>query len=223
VREFLSGIPKRLRKSVKAVCCDMYEGYIGAAGEVFGKKVAVVADRFHVAGLYRKSFETLRRQEMKRLKTKLSGKEYKKLKGAMRALRKKNSELRSDGREVLRRLFRYSPILKTAYELCEELTYIFNRRISKDKAKKEIGIWAELVRLFGMSCFESFLSTSEKRIEEIADYFTGRLTGGFVEGLNNKIRVIKRRCYGIFNVRHLFQRIFIDLEGYSLFGCRSKI
>ncbi|HAO19487.1 MAG TPA: hypothetical protein DCQ37_02690 [Desulfobacteraceae bacterium] len=40
--------------------------------------------------------------------------------------------------------------------------------------------------------------------------------------LNNKIRVIKRRCYGIFNVRHLFQRIFIDMEGYSLFGCRGE-
>ncbi|MCP4397169.1 MAG: transposase [bacterium] len=26
---------------------------------------------------------------------------------------------------------------------------------------------------------------------------------GFVEGLNNKIKVIKRRCYGIFNVNHL--------------------
>ena len=63
-------------------------------------------------------------------------KEYKKLKGAMWALRKKNSELRSDEREVLRRLFIYSPMLKTAYELCEELTYIFNRMISKDKAKK---------------------------------------------------------------------------------------
>ncbi len=75
VRKFLSDIPKRLRESVRAVCCDMYEGYIGATGEVFGKKVAVVADRFHVAGLYGKSSETLRKQEMKRLKTELPEKE----------------------------------------------------------------------------------------------------------------------------------------------------
>lgn len=60
-------------------------------------------------------------------------------------------------------------------------------------------------------------------MEEITDYFIGRQTGGFAEGLNNKIRVIKRRCYGIFNVKHLFQRIFIDIEGYSLFGCRGEI
>jgi len=58
-----------------------------------------------------------------------------------------------------------------------------------------------------MNLSESFLSTSEKHTEEITDYFSGRLTGGFAEGLNNKIMVIRRRCYGIFDVRHLFQRI----------------
>jgi transposase len=141
----------------------------------------------------------------------------------MRALRKNESEPGSDESEVLRKLFRHSPLLKTAYELCGELTYIFNRRISEDKAEREIGIWSEVVRLFGMNLSESFLSASEKYMEEITDYFSGRLTGGFAEGLNSKIRVIKRRCYGIFNVRHLFQRIFIDTEGYSLFGCRGKI
>lgn len=223
VKKFLSCIPKRLQKSIKAVCCDMYEGYISAVKEVFGKKVAVIADRFHIAELYRKDFDTLRKQELKRLKKKLPEKEYKKLKGAMWALRKNESELRSDEREVLIRLFRQSPVLKTAYELREELTYIFNRMISKDKAKKEIGIWAGVVRLFGMNLFESFLSTLEKHTEEITNYFTGRLTSGFAEGLNNKIKVIKRRCYGIFNVNHLFQRIFIDMEGYSLFGCRAEI
>lgn len=223
VRKFLSGIPHRLRKSVKAICCDMYEGYIGAAREVFGKKAAIVADRFHVAKLYRKDMEVLRKHEMKRLKKQLPEKEYKKLKGVMWALRKKRHELRSDEREVLRKLFIYSPLLNAAYELCDELTYIFNRMISKDKAKKEIRIWAEVVRLSGISYSETFLSTLEKYIEEITNYFSERLTSGFVEGLNNKIKVIKRRSYGIFNINHLFQRIFIDTEGYSLFGCHSEI
>jgi transposase len=223
VKDFLSEIPRRLRKGVRVVCCDMYEGYINAAGEASGKKVTIAADRFHVAELYRKDFGSLRKQEMNRPKKKLPEKEYKKLKGAMRALRKKNSDLRSDGREVLRILFRHSPLLKAGYELCDDLTYIFNRLISKQKAGKEIGIWAESVRLNGLNCFKNFLSTSEKRMEEISNYFTERRTGGFVEGLNNKIEVIRRRCYGIFNVQHLFQRIFIDTEGYSLFGYHSKI
>ena len=223
VNNFLSEIPERLKKRIRVVCCDMYDGYINAVREVPGKKAVVVADRFHVAKLYRKDSEGLRKQEMKRLKNELPEKEYKKLKGAMWALRKKGSELRSDEWEVLRKVFRHSPLLKTAYELCDELTYISERRISKKKAEKEIGIWSGLVRLNKLNCFKNFLQTLEKRMEEISDYFTERRTSGFAEGLNNKIKVIKRRCYGIFNIKHLFQRIFIDTEGYSLFRCHGEI
>jgi len=50
---------------------------------------------------------------------------------------------------------------------------------------------------------------------EILNYFNDRYTSGFVEGLNNKIKVIKRRCYGILDIGHWFQRIYLDLEGYS--------
>ncbi len=218
VRRFLSDIPERLRNTVVYVCCDMYDGYINAAKEVFGEGIIIVADRFHVAKLYRKGLETLRKQEMKRLKNDLPDEDYKKLKGAMWALRKDDAELMPEDREVLRRLFRHSPPLKAAYGHCAELTYIFNRKIPKKKAKREIGIWAEMVWLLGLECFEDFLSTLKLRIDEITNYFTERKTGGFAEGLNNKIKVIRRRCYGIFNIRHLFQRIFIDLEGYYLFA-----
>jgi hypothetical protein len=44
-----------------------------------------------------------------------------------------------------------------------------------------------------------------------------------VEGLNNKVKVLKRRCYGIFNLKHLFQRIFLDLNGYRLFASTPHI
>ena len=33
------------------------------------------------------------------------------------------------------------------------------------------------------------------------------------EGLNNKIKVIKRRCYGIYNLGRLFQHIWLDVQG----------
>lgn len=218
VRKFLSDIPERLRNTIRVVCCDMYEGYINAAEEVSGAGIIIAADRFHVAELYRKGSETPRKQEMKRLKKDLPDEDYRKLKGAMRALRKDESELMPEDREVLRRIFGYSPALKAAYGHCAELTYIFNRKIPENKAEREIGIRAEMVRLLGSECSEDFLSTLKLRIDEITNYFTDRKTGGFVEGMNNKIKVIKRRCYGIFNIRHLFQRIFIDIEGYSLFA-----
>jgi transposase len=68
IKAFLSSIPQKLHKSIIAVCTDMYDGYVNAAKEVFGKKVAVIVDRFHVAKLYRKSLVSLRKKELKRFK-----------------------------------------------------------------------------------------------------------------------------------------------------------
>ena len=53
VQDFFLTIPEHLRKTVKAICSDMYDGFVNAAKEVFGSKIVVV-DRFHVAKLYRK-------------------------------------------------------------------------------------------------------------------------------------------------------------------------
>ncbi len=46
----------------------------------------------------------------------------------------------------------------------------------------------------------------------MANYFDKRHSSGFVEGLNNKVKVIKRRCYGILKPVTLFKRLFIDIE-----------
>ncbi len=54
-------------------------------------------------------------------------------------------------------------------------------------------------------------------MDRIANYFRHHQSSGFVEGLNNKLKVLKRRCYGMYNLRHLFQRITLDLEGYRRF------
>ena len=218
VKKFLKTIPKRLKKTVRGVCSDMYDGFVNAAKEVFGKKVRIIIDRFHVARLYRKDLDGLRKKEMRRLKKELSEEEYGKLKGAMRALRKKEEELSREETQILECLFGHSPELELAYNLCRELTDIFEDDISKSEAKHRIRIWKTRVRLSGLNCFDIFLKTLEKRSEEIANYFVRRQTSGFVEGLNNKIKVIKRRCYGIINTDRLFQRIFLDLRGYPLFA-----
>ena len=59
VKSFLKSIPTHLKKTVKSVCSDMYDGFINAAKEVFGKRTKIVIDRFHVAKLYRKGLDTL--------------------------------------------------------------------------------------------------------------------------------------------------------------------
>jgi transposase len=64
---------------------------------------------------------------------------------------------------------------------------------------------------------KEFNATLDCYLEQIVNYFIYRHSSGFVEELNNKIKVIKRRCYGILNAEHLFQRIFLDISERSAF------
>ena len=215
VKEFFKSIPKRLRKTVRIICSDLYKGFVIAAKEVFGRKVLVVADRFHIAKLYRSKLDTLRTQEMQRLKKELPEDEYKKLKNIMWILRKQQSELSADDFRILNLLFKYSPSLKIAYHLCFDLTNIFDMNITPGQARRKIHGWIRRVRNSKLTCFNSFIKTLSNYMQEIVNYFIDRSNSGFVEGINNKIKVIKRRCYGLINLTHLFQRIKLDLEGYS--------
>jgi len=218
VKLFLSRIPHTLRATIKAVCSDMYDGFIYAAKEVFGAKIKIIIDRFHVAKLYRKGLDTLRKQELRRLKQELSEEDYKPLHGVMWILRKKEDDLTAEDRETLERLFVYSPQLKIAHALCKSLTETFESHMTKRQAKYALKRWVTQVQISTVHCFDTFIKTLTQWLDEIANYFLDRQTSGFVEGLNNKIKVIKRRCYGILNVKHLFQRIHLDLLGYALFS-----
>ena len=217
VRKFLESIPKRIKRVIRTVCTDLYEGYINAVKEVLPHAV-IVADRFHIAKLYRKCADQLRKKEQRRLKKELPKEEYKKLKGAMWAFRKKKSDLEPGEEKVLDQLFEYSPELKKAYDYREQLSEIFEENLTKEEAQKKIWNWRRRVKAAGVKCFDGFLETLSKWKEEITNYFVNRDSSGFVEGFNNKVKVLKRRCYGIFNLVHLFQRIYLDVEGYRQFA-----
>jgi transposase len=218
VKKFFSSIPKRLRRSVKVVCSDLYQGFIGAAKAVFGKRVLICADRFHVAKLYREGVETRRKREMKRLRRTLSKADLDQFKNVHWILRRRRADLTADERRILNRLFAHSPKLKEAYDACEALTAIYESRLSKGQGKRKLRGWMQYVTNRKLTCFNRFLGTLSTHFEEITNYFVGRQTSAFVEGLNNKIKVIKRRCYGITNLAHLKQRVYLDLNGYAQFG-----
>lgn len=217
VIDFLRSIPERLKQTIHTVCCDMYEGYTEAVRAEL-KTAQIVIDRFHVAKAYRGGLDDLRKQELKRLKQELDETDYKQLKGSMWALRKHREDWTPEDRQVLRRLFAYSPKLKLAHHLQEQLTVILDQPITQSVAKIKIQAWIKRVKQSDLSCFDDFLKTLDHWWEEITNYFIQRANSGFVEGLNNKIKVLKRRCYGLFNLDHIFQRIFLDLEGYALFA-----
>lgn len=214
---WLGGVPKPIRQQIRTVCTDMWEAYVNAVREVL-PHAALVIDRFHVAQHYYDDADTLRKQELKRLRKELPEETVKHFKRTLWPFRKRASDLQPDEKERLDALFAHSPQLKQAYDLREQLTAIFDTARSKAAALRQIKAWCRKVEASGLRCFAPFLKLLDSWLDLIANYFRQRQSSGFVEGLNNKIKVLKRRCFGIYNLRHLFQRITLDLNGYAQFS-----
>lgn len=215
---FLQTIPLQLHKTIRAVCCDLYEGYMNACQEVFGNKVVIVADRFHVRKLYRKSLVTLRKSELKRLKKELSIEKYADLKSAIALLRKQKDYFTEEDKPIVKKLFDLSPKLKLAYELSRDLSGIFDSHITPHVAKKKMKEWMASVADSDLNCFDHFIKTLLKYQIQITNYFISRNNSGFVEGFNNKVKVLKRRCYGLSNPTKLFKRLIVDTLGMQRFA-----
>jgi len=213
VEQFLVSIPDPLKATVHSVCVDMYEAYRLAVKAAL-PAAQVVIDRFHVVRQYSEAADKVRRREMARLKKTLPKTEYRALKEARRAFRTHAHQLDEPQRSVLERLFQHAPCLRMLYTFREGLFTIFEQATSQADAQTRLQRWIFLVREQHIVGFEPFLSTLQTYWEEITNFFVRRLTSGFVEGLNNKIRVLLRRAFGLFNLKHLFQRLSLDLEGY---------
>jgi transposase len=221
VAAFLESIPMSLKATVEVVCTDMYRGYESAIAQHLPKAKQVI-DRFHVARAYRDCADTVRKHEMKRLKQELPKAEYESLKGVMWVFRKRAEELKQEELAQLAYLFECSPKSEQAHQLRRELTDIFEGNYSKGGAKCAIRAWCKRVDKSELSAFDSFLTTLENWLDKITNYFLDRHNSGFVEGFNNRVKVLKRRCYGIFDIRHIFQRLSLDTQGYQRFSSTSS-
>ena len=214
---WLKTIPQAIRAGITTVCTDIWEGYITAVEEVL-PHARIVIDRFHVARHYRDGVDTLRKQELRRLKKALPTEMADDLKHTLWPFRKRSADLDEAEQERLNTLLASSPALAQAYSLREQLTSIFDTARSKKDGLRRIRFWRARVEKSGLTCFDAFLALLDCWLDLIANYFINHQTSSFVEGLNNKLKVLKRRCYGMRNVTRLFQRLTLDLEGYRRFN-----
>ena len=216
VRAWLARIPNAIRRGMRTVCTAMWEAYVRAAEEVL-PHAAIVIDRFHVTQHDHDAVDTFRKQELKRLHKELSKADADDLKHTLWPFRKRAERLEPDEQARLDLLVAHSPPLEQAYALREALTQIFETTHSKAAGIRRITAWRQKVGARGLTCFAPFLKLLDTWMDRIANYVRHHQSSSFVEGLNNKLKVLKRRCYGIYTLRHLFQRIILDLEGYRRF------
>jgi len=213
----LRSVPAHLRRTIERACTELYEGFVSAL-EADVPGAAIVIDRFPVARASRDGADKVRKKEFKRRKRALPKAESTALKGAMWPFRKRPADLNPSEWERRERVLTSAPKLEAAYNLREDLTEVCERDDTTVGAKGAIRAWCKRVRASGLAEFESFLGTIERWLEEITNDCQGRQTSGFVEGFNTRVKVLKRRCYGIFAVGRLFQRLTLDLHGYQLFA-----
>ena len=112
--------------------------------------------------------------------------------------------------------FEQTPTLASAYVPHTLLTAIFDHSPDRATAQTRLQRWTEQVKASGLSCFDKFINTLHNWQDSILNYFEGRHNSGFVEGLNNKLKLLKRRCFGLDDPVELFRRLWLDLEGPQL-------
>jgi transposase len=183
---------------------DLWTHYRAAVNVVF-PNVAVVADRFHVVQNLHKVIHDVRREAQKAA---TDDEERKQLKGLRFLLLKNQHNLTDSDQERLDALADSHPNLFRLWQLRQELHDWYEVRTTPDLARATLEQWITNARQLGTTHLDSFCDTLINWQTEIVNFFHERITSGFVEGMNSKIRVLKRIAFGIPNFDHFRLRVF---------------
>lgn len=155
---------------------------------------AILYDKFHVMRHLGEALDTVRKMEYARL----CGKDRSYIKGQKYTLLSNKENLTLDGRNALKKLLKANKRLHTAYLLKESFGQLWSYR-TEGWARRFFDHWKDSLKWQRLKSYEKFTEMIERHWDGIAAYSRpeNKVSLGFVEGLNNKIRVIQRRAYGL--------------------------
>ncbi|WP_392483149.1 ISL3 family transposase [Nostoc sp. C110] len=203
-------------EQIEEVSIDLWKGYKNLVTELM-PKAQVVADRFHVMVQINKELYTQRKQEkrnveqlIKKAKTSSKKAEHEKtLAGINKSkyvLLKNESDLNEEQKTKLIQVKEASSILKVMHEFKEKIRTIFNKTNNWYTAVFKLGIWLSKAKQY----FPNSNNTIIRWFDEIIAYFDNRTTSGVVEGINNKLKLIKRSAYGFRNFENFRVRCLLS-------------
>ena len=188
--EMLSQQPIEVREQVNEVSVDMWGGYPKVIEEMFPNAI-LVFDRFHVIKGVNSELNKIRRDEG------ITDR------GSKFILLKNFEDLSDEQEEKLIVTLRRSETLKEAYLLKEELREIYETYYTVDEGMSEIEKW--LIK--SQKLYQEATQTIRNHLQGICNYFTSRATSGVMEGINNRIQLIKRQAYGFVNFDNFRSRL----------------
>jgi len=210
---------KRLSRSgakIEAVAIDMSPAYIEAVKTNL-PNATIVFDHFHVIKAFNDKLSDLRRELFRETTEKL----HKQVLKGTRWLLLKNPENLDETRNERQRLNEALAVnqpLAAAYYLKEELRLIWSQR-NETEAKNSLKSWIAKAEASGIRILQKFARTLEIHRYGILAYYRHRISTGPLEGMNNKIKTMKRQAYGYRDIPFFKLKIMAIHEAkYALLG-----
>ena len=189
------------RENVKYFVSDMNPHFREVAKVCF-PKAAIVADRYHVTRQAVWAMERVRKNEQ----SKLSDRFRKYFKRSRWLLNKAPEKLTDDDRNRLALMFEIAPRLADAYRVKNEFLEVMHSG-SSQAGKQKLIQWLCAVETMDLPEFSDCTKACHNWFQEILNALDVPWSNGFTEGCNNKIKVLKRVCFGVRNFQNFRKRI----------------
>ena len=191
------------RKKIRLVVMDMWKAFEKSTKENI-PDAAILYDKFHVIRHLNEALDKVRRLEYKRVNEKTR----KYIKGQKYTLLSRKDNLSLKGKRSLQKLFKINKRLNVAYILKESFGQLWSYR-SEKWAYRFFNNWKDSLKWQRLKPYEEFSKMIERHWAGIAAFCKSenKVSLGFVEGLNNKIKLIQRRAFGIRDEEYLKLKI----------------
>lgn len=198
LRKVFEGWGSVVLEQIQEVSIDLWNPYKKLVEELM-PNVDVTADRFHVMKQITDELDTARKSEKKAAETIPDKSEKEKKIAALTkskySLLKNEKDLTENQKDKLKSVLEVSPHLSKMHALKEEFRNIFEVKHSWGEGVLKLLDWIH----DAISFFPQSIGTIKRWFGEVVGYFDNRTTSGVVEGINNKLKLIKRLGYGFRN------------------------
>jgi len=190
-------------KKIRLVVMDMWKAFEKSTRKNV-PTAAILFDKFHVMRHLGEALDKVRKMEYARL----SGQDRSYIKGQKYTLLSSKENLTLDGRKALRKLLKANKRLHTAYLLKESFGQLWSYQ-TEGWARRFFEHWKDSLKWQRLKPYERFAKMIQRHWDGVAAYSKpeNKVSLGFVEGLNNKIRVLQRRAYGLRDEEYLRLKI----------------
>jgi transposase len=213
LERYLGSLSEDQRSGVKVVCIDLHDPYRQAVRSKL-PGAQIVADPFHVVRGAGEALDTVRRTRQRERRATLKGKRGRSATWNPRLYRARHLLLRGKERltESQRRrlcdLFIHDPVIAEAWWLKETLRSVYAAE-SRAQAEWRLDRFAAAAARSGYQPFSAYLNGITPWREEILAYFDQPASNGYAEGVINKVKVIKRRAYGLPSFEGFRERVLV--------------